>query len=127
MIGAVSFGKMLKCMKFKGTLNKIVFFLYVKKYLLKYLDSTKTVVLDNASVHKSSEALKLIRSTGAKVVFLPPYRPEFNPIEYCWSIVKNNIRKIKPRTENKLMDAYDASLKMLKSKTIKSFFNHCWV
>lgn len=127
IIGAVKFGKMLKCMKFKGTLTGDVFYLYIKNYLLKYLDSSKTVVLDNASPHKNEKALDLIRSTGAEIIFLPPYRPELNPIEYCWSVMKNTIRKLKPRTEAELFEAYDISLKTVKSKSIKSFFCHCWV
>jgi transposase len=127
MIGAVKFGRMLKCMKFKGTLTGDVFYFYIKKYLLKYLDSSKTVVLDNVSPHKNKKALALIRSTGAKIIFLPPYRPELNPIEYCWSVMKNTIRKLKPRTERELMEAYDISLQTVTSKSIKSFFYHCWV
>jgi len=127
MAGAVSFGKMLKCMKFKGTLKGVVFYFYIKNYLLKYLDKTKNVVLDNAGAHKNADAIKLIKSTGAKIIFLPPYRPELNPIEYCWSIIKNNIRKIKPRTEKELINSYNESLKFLKSETIKSFFDHCRV
>ncbi len=98
-----------------------------RKYLLKHLDSKKTVVLDNASPHKNKETLELIRKTGAEIIFLPPYRPELNPIEYCWSVMKNSIRKLKPRTEAELIKAYDISLRLVKSKSIKSFFRHCWV
>lgn len=127
IIGAVKFGKIIGCMKFKGTLNGYLFYLYVKKFLLRHLDSSKTVVLDNASPHKNKAALELIKSTGAKVLFLPPYRPELNPIEYCWSLIKNNIRKMKPRTEKCLLSAYDISIKMVSAKSIKSFFRHCWV
>jgi transposase len=71
-----------------------LFEFYIKKYLLKYLDSSKTVLLDTASPHKNKEALALIRSTGAKIIFLPPYRPELNPIEYCWSGNEKHYKKI---------------------------------
>ncbi len=69
MTGTVKFGKMLKCMKFKGAMTGAVFYFYIKNYLLKYLDSSKIVVLDNASPHKNKDALDLIRSTGAKIIF----------------------------------------------------------
>jgi transposase len=52
------------------------------------------LVIDNASFHKSKKVIDLINSVDCRVIFLPPYSPDFNPIEHRWAAVKNAIRKI---------------------------------
>lgn len=69
----------------------------------------QTVIIDNASFHKSKKIIELIESVGCKVIFLPPYSPDFNPIEHLWAAVKSKIRRIS-ETVN---DFYEASIQAL--------------
>ena len=125
-IGALMSKGLATSMCFEGTLNGYVFLYFVEFFLLQNLDESKVVILDNASPHYNEEALDLIRSTGAKIIFLPPYRPELNPIEYCWAIIKNFIRKIKPRTVEDLYETISKGLNLIDSALAKSCFQHCF-
>ena len=69
----------------------------------------QTVIIDNASFHKSKKIIELIESVGCKVIFLPPYSPDFNPIEHLWAAVKSKIRRI----AETINDFYEASIQAL--------------
>jgi len=80
---------------FKGTLNGEVFTVYVKKILAPALRAGDVVIIDNLASHKVKCALEPIYQKGATELFLPPYSPDFNPIELGWSKMKAVLRKIK--------------------------------
>ena len=67
------------------------------------------VVIDNASFHKSKKIVELIQAANCKIIFLPPYSPDFNPIEHHWTAVKNAIRK----AAEKAKDFYEAAIQTL--------------
>lgn len=125
MIGALSFRGLLDCMCFDGTLNGTVFAYYVENFLSGFLSPGKAVIMDNASPHKNEEALNMIEDKGAEILFLPPYCPELNPIEYCWSTIKKFLGKMKPRTVNELYDGYSMSLNLIDAEMARSCFRHC--
>lgn len=79
--------------RFEWTTNTQVFNLWIKEYLLLDLKEWDVVILDNASFHKSVETIKLIESVWAKILFLPPYSPDLNPIEQYWAVLKAYVRK----------------------------------
>jgi len=79
---------------FKGYCNTEVFNLWVEQILVPELKIGQTVILDNASFHKSATTIKLIENAGCKVLFLPPYSPQDNKIEHKWFPIKNAARKI---------------------------------
>jgi putative transposase len=66
--------------------------------------------MDNASIHKSLKIRKLIESAGCFLIYLPPYSPDFNPIENYWAVMKNHIKKIRNDFDN-IVDAIDETLK----------------
>ena len=78
---------------FKGSCNSNLFLLWVKDFLIKELKPGKTVIMDNAAFHKSKEIKNLIESVGCKLVYLPPYSPDLNPIEKFWAWLKLKIRE----------------------------------
>ena len=79
-------------MVFNGSCNTNLFEAWVEKFLIKELKPGQFVVMDNASFHKSQKPKELIESVGCKVIFLPPYSPDLNPIEKFWANMKKWIK-----------------------------------
>jgi len=102
MIGAIAISGLLASLTFEGWTNKEAFLTYVKEVLVPQLWSGACVVMDNLPAHKATEVQKAIESAGARVVFLSPYSPDFNPIENCWSKLKEFLRKRESRTYQEL-------------------------
>ena len=75
--------------------NTEVFNAWIEQALLPELKPNQTVVMDNASFHKSHKTKELIESAGCKLNHLPPYSPDLNPIEQKWSHVKKFVKKIR--------------------------------
>lgn len=78
---------------FEGSCDKDVFNIYTKEILIPVLSEGMTVVLDNASFHKSSDIEILLKEKKCRVMYLPTYSPDLNPIENYWSPIKNDLRK----------------------------------
>lgn len=79
-------------MIFKDTLNNDLFSSYIKQILVSTIKKGDILIRDNYSVHKVKNILDLIYEIGAKVIFLPPYSPDFNPIELAWDKIKTIIK-----------------------------------
>ncbi len=75
-------------MVFNGSCNTKLFEAWVEQFLIKELKYGQVVIMDNASFHKSQKTKELIESVGCKVIFLPPYSPDLNPIEKFWANMK---------------------------------------
>jgi transposase len=105
MISSVRLDGSTACVAIPGATNSEVFRTYVREILLPTLSAGDTVVMDNLSAHKNAETIAMIEDSGAEVLFLPPYSPDFNPIEMMWSKVKNSIRAQQPRDEQELITA----------------------
>jgi len=97
-------------MVFNGSCNTEVFNSWVEHFLIKELVPGQFVVMDNASFHKAQKTKVLIEPVGCKIIFLPPYSPDLNPIEKFWANMK---RWIKNKISN-YTQLYDA---------IRNFFN----
>jgi transposase len=76
---------------FKGYCNTQVVFTWVAEVLLPSLAKGSTVIWDNASFHKSETLQNLIEEAGCRLLFLPPYSPDFNPIEGWWAVLKRSV------------------------------------
>jgi transposase len=81
--------------------------------------------MDNLQAHKSSRIRKLIESVGASVLFLPPYSPDFSPIEEVFSKIKANLRTIEARTQETLMEAIAQALDAVSRSDALGWFSHC--
>lgn len=88
---------------YSGTCDTILFNTWLKKFLIPELKVGQVVILDNASFHKSQESQRLIEEAGCKILFLPPYSPDLNPIEIFWAnfkkMVQANLEKLKILTK----------------------------
>ena len=76
-----------------GPCNRLVFETWVETCLLPVLQPGQVVILDNATFHKGGRIQQLIEQAGAQLLYLPPYSPDLNKIENCWSWLKSRIRK----------------------------------
>jgi transposase len=106
-------------------MNGEVFGVYVERVLVPTLRTGDVVVMDNLSAHKLPQVRQAIESAGASVLYLPPYSPDFNPIEMIWSKVKRLLRSIAARTVDALHDAFGRALKAVTPRDILGCFRHC--
>lgn len=84
--------KSIAPMVFNGTCNTNLFENWVEQFLIKELKTGQIVVMDNATFHKSQKTKELIESVGCRLIFLPPYSPDLNPIEKFWANMKRWIK-----------------------------------
>jgi transposase len=75
-------------MIFNGSCNSLLFESWVEHFLIKELRPGQIVIMDNAAFHRSEKTKNLIESVGCKLIFLPPYSPDLNPIEKFWANMK---------------------------------------
>lgn len=111
MIGALCNQDFMAPFMFQGHCNTEVFEGYIEKILTPQLTKEKTVIIDNASFHKSEKIKNLMQSAGIKLIYLPPYSPDLNPIEHYWHKIKNSIRKLMRNSKLSLENAMEKTLK----------------
>ena len=83
------------------------------------------LIIDNARFHKSKKVIDLVEAAGCKVIFLPPYSPDLNPIELIFAKVKQLIRGIRPRTFTQIVQATRQVLAKITLDDIEAVFLHC--
>lgn len=93
-----------------GPINGMTFLTYVKRFLLPTLKTGDVVVMDNLGSHKSLAVRQAIRSVGAKLLFLPPYSPDLNPIEQVFAKLKHGLRRAAERTAEAVCERIGALL-----------------
>jgi len=116
-------GTIVPCV-FDDSLNGDLFKEYIRLFLAPTLKPGDIVAMDNLSSHKVSGITELIEAAGAKVLYLPPYSPDFNPIELMWSKMKAALRKLKVRSEDLLDAAIVSALDTVSVSDISHWFAH---
>ena len=112
-------------MAIDGTTDADVFREYVRHLLVPTLRPGDIVVLDNLSAHQDKETLELIAAAAAKVWFLPPYSPDFKPIQKMWSKIKEFLRTAKARTQKALFNAIATALDTITANDAIGWFQSC--
>jgi transposase len=112
-------------MVINGPVDTEVFLAYVEQVLLPTLAPGDIVVLDNLSAHKAPAIQAHLEHAGAELRFLPPYSPDFNPIEQMWSKVKNVLRSAGARSEEALYQAIARALETVTRSDSKGWFQAC--
>jgi transposase len=110
LLGAMSPKGMLASMTVESGTDGDVFLAYVDQVLCPRLRPGQVVVMDNLSAHKVPGVRERIEAAGAELLYLPPYSPDFNPIEQCWAKVKQSLRSAKARTVEVLESAIAQAL-----------------
>ena len=124
MLGVLGISEILASMVFDGPVNGSAILAFVKQELAPKLKSGDVVIMDNLSSHKVNGIVESIESSGAKLIYLPPYSPELSPIEEFWSKIKNVLRKKCARILNHLYDAIAEAFDHVTSTDIRGWFTH---
>ena len=99
-------GKLAATFLWQGTCNTCIFNLWCEELLSTLIDTNSVIILDNASFHKSAGTKELIEQKGAKLLFLPPYSPDLNPIEHDFGALKKIREYNHKKTIGEIIKAY---------------------
>jgi len=105
-----------------GPINRIAFETYVDKVLVPELTPGDIVIMDNLSSHKGPRVREMIEAAGASLLFLPPYSPDFNPIENAFSKLKAHLRKAAERTVDGLWTAIGRLIDLFTPQECRNYF-----
>lgn len=83
------------------------------------------VVVDNLAAHKGEEVRELVEARGCELLFLPPYSPDYSPIEEAFSKIKALLRKAEARTREALIEAMGRAISAVTARDARGFFEHC--
>lgn len=125
LIGAIKAGEVIATQIIEGSMKGEGFCEYVKHHLVPKLEEGDVVVMDNLNSHHRAEIKELIESVGARVEYLPPYSPEFNPIEMMWSQLKSFVRKFRTKTMEALEKVIEVAICLVGSHQLKNWFTKC--
>jgi len=125
MVGAMSLDGPKAPFVFEGATDADAFRIYTEAVLVTALHPGEIVVMDNLSSHKDTPARRMIEAAGAEVWDLPPYSPDFNPIELLWSKLKPFLREAKARTQEALIQAIADGWRTVSPNDCAGWFNHC--
>ena len=107
-----------------GALSGDLFVKYIQQELAPQLRSGDILVLDNLSTHKVKGVAEAVGARDATVLYLPPYSPDFNPIEQVFSKIKNELRRREHRTITDLENAFGESLDWITKQNALHYFQH---
>jgi transposase len=109
----------------EGAVDGEVFLTWVREVLGPTLEPGDVVVMDNLRAHKVVGVEQSITVRGARLIYLSPYSPDFNPIEQCWSKIKTFLRAAKARTIEALLEAIKQALATISKEDAQAWFAHC--
>ena len=122
MVGALALSGVITALTYQGGTDGLAFKTFIEKALVPQLWTGACVVMDNFSSHKVEGIQELIEAAGARLVYLPPYSPDFSPIENFWSKVKQHIRSAAARTYETLDQAITEAFKAVSLTDIQHWF-----
>jgi transposase len=125
MIAAIGVGTgIIAPWTMRGAMNTRTFLQWLRRHLLPALKDPTTIVMDNLRVHHVTAVQDVIEDAGHTVVFLPPYSPDLNPIEMCWSKTKADLRRRRPKTARSLQTQFHRSIRTVTESDIAAYFRH---
>lgn len=125
LVQAIALDGTRAAMVLDGPMNATCFAGFCDWLLGPALHPGDLVVMDNLSSHRSTAAIRAIESAGARVVYLPPYSPDLNPIEMIFSKVKQLFRALKPRSFRQIVADAGHVLRKVTTDDLENVFLHC--
>jgi transposase len=124
LLASMSLEGMGPCLAVEGPTTAAVFEAYVEKVLAPSLRHGQIVVVDNLGAHKGESVRELIEKRGCQLLYLPPYSPDYNPIEEAFSKIKGALRKAQARTREALIEALGVAISAVTARDAHGFFEH---
>lgn len=124
MVAAIALSGVITALSYLGGTDGLAFKTFVNDCLVPNLWKGACVVMDNFSSHKVDGIQSAIEAAGAKLVYLPPYLPDFSPIENFWSKVKQHIRSTAARTNETLDKAITEAFEAVSLNDIRHWFTY---
>jgi transposase len=124
VIGAIGLNGLLTQVSILGAADSLTFEAFIATKLVPKLWEGAYVFMDNCSIHKGENIEALIAASGATLIYLPPYSPDFSPIENCWSKIKSILRSIGARNYPDLLKSLEDAFNSLSSSDFLSWFAH---
>ncbi len=125
MLGALRSAGVVAAATIQAPTDTDVFRCFVHDALIPALHPGDVVVWDNLGAHRAADLKQMVQSAGARVEPLPPYSPDFSPIEPGWSKVKQHLRSAEARTPDALGQASITAFNRITSDDAKRWFRHC--
>lgn len=125
VMGAITHNSVLGMKTLDKGMNGQDFQQFLQEELAPKLWSGAVVVMDNLPAHKVKGVTKIIEDAGARVIYLSPYSPEFNPIEHLWSQLKSFLRKFSPKTQDAVDKLLKIALMLSNPEHFRNWFAHC--
>ena len=128
VLSALSVEGLLAPMTTTAATDTAVFLTYLDQVLIPELVQTKpgaTVIMDNLKPHRVAKVREKLEAAGLKLLYLPPYSPDFSPIEPAWSKIKTLLRSVAARTCEALQTALLPALDAISRQDAAGFFAHC--
>ena len=126
LLSGLSINGLVAPFEFEGYLNTHTFYYYLKDIILPELKVGQVIVMDNLSSHKGEIIQELLTEKGIKVIYLPSYSPDLNPIEMYWSIIKSYLKKWAGRTKQQVQLYLTNAISIIEKTSIINLFNHSW-
>lgn len=125
VVSLIGIGGVEATMPVEGAVDTLVFDAFGEHFVRGCLKAGDVLVLDNLGAHRAGRIERIASSCGARVIWLPPYSPDFSPIEQMWSKLKTYLRKVKARTSEELDRAVAEGLQLITESDCRSWFKHC--
>lgn len=124
LVGALRRDGPTSALAFDGATDGVAFESFVRQTLCPTLRKDDLVVMDRLGAHRGPAVRELIEAAGARLLYLPPYSPDLNPIEEMWSKVKQQLRSAAPRSDNDLIGAMGDALRAVTASDARGYFGH---
>lgn len=124
-LAAISATRVVAPCVFERSLDGMVFTQWVEDWLLPALPKGTTIVLDNLSVHRNPDVRAAVVKAHCRLLFLPAYSPDFNPIELLFSQLKTHLRGVAARSFDAVVDAIGTGLDAVTPAHLRAYYRHC--
>jgi len=125
VVGAVALDGVRAMMAYEGGTSAEAFLRFVREALAPSLHKGDVVVLDNLGAHRAVGVREAIETVGARLMYLPPYHPELNPIELAWSKMKALLKRMGARDLQALACALKRTKDLLTPSDLEGWYRHC--
>jgi transposase len=125
ILGAMQRDGRLATLEVRGATDELVMLFFIREILSSMMKPGDVVVLDNLTSHKTCRVREAFAALGVELWYLPPYSPDLNPIELCWSKFKALLKQSAARSYETLSEAISMALKKITAADIENWTRHC--